>query len=95
MATRTTRADLEASYASLKAAAQTVGIETVRWRLITGSKTYGIPYEIVERDPDTGGHSATVLGQRLGMTTREAFDALFWLRRGVLAQTAEYRRKTR
>jgi len=54
-----------------------VGVTDTRaYRLIRGSKTYGIAYKIV-RVVENGGHANPAVGSMfLGMTTREAYEAL-------------------
>ena len=48
-----------------------------RWGLDHGSKTYGRAYRIFWIDEKTGGHhSAGIMGDFLGMTKSEAYEAL-------------------
>lgn len=79
MAQRFTVKDVRAALVNAACAADAVGLDTSYWHLQEGSKINGNAYRIFRRDPDSGGLrdlGFTSGNGYLGMTAREAYDAL-------------------
>lgn len=88
MTRRVSPTDLNHAFDRAKRAAESVGIDTARWVMQTGSATYGRAYRLFERDPHTGGLS-NLFGYDdfLGMTRREAEATLDAMARAWWAVT--------
>ena len=75
---RCTKSQVELMASRYTAATNRHGVDTSNYILVTGSKTYGNAWRIMERDPQTGGQSEpfAISGGYLGMTAREAWETL-------------------
>jgi hypothetical protein len=85
MTTRTTSADLEYQLKNLIREFDHLGLPSANLMIANGSKTYGRAYRLHYRDPQHGGLMTVpaIRSDYLGMTRREAVDALKFLIDGL------------
>lgn len=87
----TTQADLEMSFERVKNVARRLGYNAVdNFQLHYGSKTNGIAFRLMQREPSSGGVSGIITSDGyLGMTKTEADTALHLIARTL--EDVEYR----